>query len=396
MKYIRTFQSKGDLINIYGTNEYVNPNVYLVNNDIQYDNGDYLTVVFNTNGEQGNTDIWKKYPGDIYDEILVDSVKWNDPMTPLNTNDINDSNDHILKIKFKNKKVIGGNNSPVLYNKYIKKINIPNTFNTIEGISLCNCGGSGIDINIPDSITSIGTNALGGSNIKSITLGKFFENHTLNNAAGVAINNNITHIYLSNSITVIPNGAFAGFSNLSDISISKFITSIGDTAFQGCTGLTSIILPDTLTSIGFAAFGSCTGLTNLIISNSLTSIGNNAFTGCTGLTSIILPDTLTSIGTAAFSGCTGLTNLIISNSLTSINTGVFAGCSNLTSIIIPESVTSIGKHAFKRCSSLINIIIPNSVISIDDESFIGCTSLSEESKNKILSINPNCIFEETE
>jgi hypothetical protein len=251
MKYIKKFQSKSDLYNIYGTDEYANPNVYMniSDNKIYYDKGDYLICVINTNGDNNDNTLWTTYNSvDIIDKVLFDDVE-QDYSSPLKAKDINDNNDHILKIKFNNDTL--GGTAPLIMNAYIKSASIPNIYKTL------------------------------GMNV-----------------------------------------------------------------FNGCSGLISISIPD-----------------------SVTSIDGWAFSGCSGLISIVIPDSVTSIGTDAFFGCTGL-----------------------TSIAIPDSVTSIGDMAFSNCSGLTNVIISDSVTSIADNTFGGCRSLNEETKAKILAINPNCTF----
>jgi hypothetical protein len=81
-------------------------------------------------------------------------------------------------------------------------------------------------------------------------------------------------------------GAFQSCTGLTSLTIPDSVTSIGWKAFHGCTGLTSVTIPDSVTSIGEWAFWDCTGLTSVTIPASVTSIGNHAFDGCTGLKSV--------------------------------------------------------------------------------------------------------------
>ena len=100
------------------------------------------------------------------------------------------------------------------------------------------------------------------------------------------VKTSLTSITLPNSVTSIGSNAFEGCSGLTTITLSNSITSIGSNAFGGCSGLTTITLPNSLTSIGEAAFEGCSGLTMLTLPNSITSIGKAAFLGCSGLTTI--------------------------------------------------------------------------------------------------------------
>ncbi|MEE0992565.1 MAG: leucine-rich repeat protein [Bacteroidales bacterium] len=181
----------------------------------------------------------------------------------------------------------------------------------------------------------------------------------------------ITSVNIPNSITSIGSGAFTGCSGLASITIPNSITSIGNSAFYNCSGLSSITIPNSITSIEYGTFSGCSGLASITLPNSVTSIGNNAFNGCSGLTSITLPNSITSIGNSTFRGCSGLASVTFedNSSLDSIGNYVFSNCSGLTSITLPESITSIGSGAFSGCSFLQNItclaVVPPTMTSND-------------------------------
>ena len=187
---------------------------------------------------------------------------------------------------------------------------------------------------------------------------------------------NLTSIIIPNSVTSIGDSAFYYCNNLTNIMIPNSVTSIGDNAFYDCDSLTSITIPNSVTSIGNNAFSHCDSLINITIPNSVTYIGDSAFYNCDSLTSIIIPNSVTSIGVYAFCSCDSLTSIIIPNSVTSIGSSTFVDCDNLTSIIISNSVTSIGSSTFANCNNLTSIIIPNSVTSIGDNAFRNCNSLT--------------------
>ena len=269
---------------------------------------------------------------------------------------------------------------------------------------------------IPNSVTSIGTNAF------SFCRG-------------------LTKVSIPNSVKTIEFRAFEGCTGLKTVTIGNSVTTIGESAFYSCTSLTEVSIPNSVTSIGSSVFEDCSGLKTVTIGNSVTTIGDGTFNGCTSLKTVIwnarnvqdtflsetwipkppFPDSdrltefvfgeeveyipaylcyqlaslkklvignsVTSIGNHAFFCCSGLTEVTIPNSVTSIGDYAFADCTGLTEITIPNAVTTIEGYAFTRCTGLKTVTIGNSVTTIEDGAFNGCTGLTEVSiPNSVTSI----------
>ena len=100
--------------------------------------------------------------------------------------------------------------------------------------------------------------------------------------------------------------AFLGNRNLTRIRIPKSVTSLGTSAFEDCSSLQKVILPPELRAIPQECFLQCVSLTDITFPLSIDSIGPYAFQGCTGLTDVTLPDTITSLGAGAFRDCSSL------------------------------------------------------------------------------------------
>ena len=91
------------------------------------------------------------------------------------------------------------------------------------------------------------------------------------------VNSGLTSITIPNSVTSIGSNAFQSCYSLSSIIIPNSVTSIGSQAFYNCSGLTSITIPNSVTSIGDRAFSYCSGLTGITIPDSVSFIGTDAF-----------------------------------------------------------------------------------------------------------------------
>ncbi len=239
-----------------------------------------------------------------------------------------------------------------------------------------------------------------------------------------------TELEIPNSITSIGDYAFALCYRLTSIEIPNSVTNIGDSAFYWCDSLTNVTIGNSVTSIGYEAFHNCDSLTTVTIGNSVTSIGSRAFYDCNSLTNVTIGNSVTSIGDWAFGNCNSLTiyceattkpngwssdwnidlnrsncpvvwncnnnNVATDGYIYALIDGLRYGIKNgeatvveqpknITTANIPSSitfngtiynVTSIGDFAFYDCYNLTSIEIPNRVKSISDFAFYDCGSLT--------------------
>ena len=93
----------------------------------------------------------------------------------------------------------------------------------------------------------------------------------------------LREINIPDNVTSIGSNAFQRCINLALTVLPDGITSIDNNAFDGCTNLALTVLPDGITSIGNNAFYGCANLALTVLPDGITSIGGYAFSGCTSL-----------------------------------------------------------------------------------------------------------------
>lgn len=162
---------------------------------------------------------------------------------------------------------------------------------------------------------------------------------------GSQVPQDVTHVIIHPSVTIIEERAFFERTSLISIefscspSSSSFLTTIGRYAFSHCISLTSLHLPEfpsSLLTIGNGAFYHCTALASIHLSNSLWAIHGMAFSFCTSLTELQLPNSLTIIGNSAFSFCKSLTSVWLPKSLSTFSITAFLNCTKLATIHAPS------------------------------------------------------------
>lgn len=190
---------------------------------------------------------------------------------------------------------------------------------------------------------------------------------------------NLTSVYLPESIVDVGPQAFYHCSNLAQLTLSNGLQEIYAEAFAHCGSLQTVSLPDSLENIGRGAFRYCRNITNIVIPNNVITIGTKAFEYCTWLNSVTIGEGVTRIGTDAFWGCRELLSVKFSDSVRIIESQAFQSCESLTSIEFGKNLQKIGFAAFRDCENLISVSIPESIIIIDDEAFSGCDNLIDAS-----------------
>ena len=196
----------------------------------------------------------------------------------------------------------------------LTSVTIGNSVTSIGEYAFYECSGL-TSVTIPNSVTSIGEEAFyfcsGLTSVHisdiaawcNIDFGDSYSN-PLSYAHHLYLNGEeVKDLEIPNSVTSIGTYAFSGCSGLTSVTIPNSVTIIGQNAFSDCSGLTSVTIPNSVESIGDDAFAYCSGLTSVTIPNSVTSIGEYAFQNCSGLTSVTIGNGVTSIGQRAFRDC---------------------------------------------------------------------------------------------
>jgi hypothetical protein len=285
----------------------------------------------------------------------------------------------------------------------LTEVTISKGVNKIEENAFGGCTGL-TEITLPNSIIDFVDGFTGCTNLTDIyydgTLGSWLNNGTIDFRHSDSVNfyidgtnvKELTDIEIPDSVEVIPEGAFSGWTNLTSVKIPGTVKTIGSKAFYGCTGLTGVTISKGVNIIENNAFYGCSGLTSITLPDSITNCAY-AFNFTSNLTSIYYDGTLETwlskggIGVKRGDNVdfyinnknvTEITEIEIPDSIEVINDWAFGYWTSLTSVTIPDTVTQIGSFAFIKCTGLTSIKLPAHITKIEGSSFssTGLTSLT--------------------
>ena len=255
-----------------------------------------------------------------------------------------------------------------------------------------------MSIEIPGSITDIGSYAFQGSALEEITFHDGLQTIGVDAFSGTKL----TSMKLPDTVTSIGYAAFRNCGALREVSLSKRLKTLGSSSFDNCVSLTSIEIPKSLTKIHSTsgAFEGCSKLNNVTFEEGTSQIPAYIFKDCPGLMSIEIPGSITDIGSYAFQGSaleevafhdglqtigkdafsdTKLTSVKLPDTVTTIGAMAFQNCILLQTVELSAKLETLGSGAFKNCGTLTSIVIPKSLKKVSSTSspFEGCANLSD-------------------
>ncbi len=257
----------------------------------------------------------------------------------------------------------------------LEEVTLPSSIHDIASETFANCN-SLKTIFLPETVTSIGDRAF-------IWCGSLCE------------------LDLPTSIETIGKEAFYGCTSLkNDMYIPDSVQSLGDYAFNGCN-FSYISTGNSLTEIPEGAFANCTYLSEISFGRSLTVIGTSAFEECHTLSEVDIPDNVKEIGSFAFRNCLNLSKTVIGSSVNRIQTSSFGNCPKLNCIyFLPANRPNSGRTPFSG-------IAPNAIAYVPKGSLetyaswssmfseireMGELSLSLDQDNMLLTVGHDCLL----
>ena len=248
----------------------------------------------------------------------------------------------------------------------LENVKMYNSIDEINGRAFAGCT-SLKSVSLPDSITGMGTEIFSGcTSLSSVKLPNKRVNIMSSTFEGCT---SLTEITLPDTVTTIQDHAFKNCTALKTINWSKSITDIQSYAFENCDALTKLAIPNTVTNIGEGAFYECGGLSAIAVPNSVKTLGSRAFENCDDLAKVSISDSVTSMGEKAFYDCDALTDVKLGTGITQIPTSCFEHCDVLPSVVLPYRISKVGDNAFKNCVALTEITIPRATTSISTSAF---------------------------
>ncbi len=224
-------------------------------------------------------------------------------------------------------------------------------------------------IEIPASVVEIANYAFNQCSASEIIFLKDAEgNSALTKIGNSAFNKmlNLKSIELPDSVTTIGTNVFTGCAALETVVMGGTIADgiLPAYTFQDCVSLTSVKLPAGITEVKNYVFDGCTKLVDIKLPETIQIIGSYVFRDCASLKEMVLPEGLDIVQTQLFQGCTSLEKVVIPSTATKINGSAFKDCVSLKELVIPESIIAISAGTFENLTSATTVRFEASLVTV--------------------------------
>lgn len=190
---------------------------------------------------------------------------------------------------------------------------------------------------------------------------------------------NLEHIILPDSLREFGDYAFAEQPKLKEVALPEGLEDISSNyTFYHCSSLTELSFPSTLRDISGSYVFSGIGITELVLPEGLQNIsGDNIFNSCESMNKVSLPIGLKEIdGDKIFSYCNALSSLDLPKDLELIRGSWNFAHTSIEKLILPNTLQEIqGDNNFYACEKLSEVVLPDGLRILGDGSFESCTSL---------------------
>lgn len=190
---------------------------------------------------------------------------------------------------------------------------------------------------------------------------------------------NLEHIILPDSLREIGDYAFAEQTKLKEVALPEGLEDISSNyTFYHCSSLTELSIPSTLRDISGSYVFSRIGITELVLPDGLQNIsGDNIFYSCKRLNKVLLPCGIKEIsGDNIFSYCNALSSLELPKDLELIRGSWNFAYTSIEKLALPNTLQEIqGADNFYACEKLSEVVLPDGLRILGDGSFGSCTSL---------------------